>query len=973
MIGTLLYLTASRPGLQFAKCMCARYQARPTEKHLHAMWITLVVKIHAIAHMVVCDSWEIDLLAGHQERQKSVVISSTKAEYIALSGCCAQILWMRSQLTDYGLGFNKITMYCDNKRAIALRCNNVQHSRTMDMTIDQKVALDEALVPYASRLRIGKNVPEIYMQEFWATDTVHHHSIYFKMNSKKQEILAFLRNLGHSEEIKKITDGMYHKKNSYFAYLLWEDFVYQVEHKDAKKSNEMYYRRFTKVIINFFMTRDPSILRRIKVNWHNARDDQMFTTIKIVSRHQNTQQFGAILPIDLTNEDIRNSAAYKEYYAITSGAKPPKTIASVRKTKSSSDTTMPPPMKLATKRSLTRTHISQASRSGTDEGTSLIPGVPDVPTYESDKEISWESSEEDDDDDDVQQSEHDEDIYDQSDDESHDDQENDDDQDDEDDDQTDSDNDGDEFVHPKFSTYDEEAKDEESLILLGDKGPDAEDNDNELYGDLNNNLEGQDVQMTDVHTTQVLEDTLVTLTLVDIPVTNTVKPLLLTEPTLLPPSIHIISQVQQAPAPSPSSAPSTSLQDLPNFGFLFGFDHRLKTLEANFSEWRATSLSTDQINKRISTKLWLMPMNVTRSFLTHMEIRLHSKGIEMMMIKMKNPDRGSKRRRAGKEPESTSAPKEKASKTSSKSTKGFKSHQKNVSESAPAEEPMYINQDLEEPAHQEFETGATDDQPIAKASQHPEWFQKQTKPLTPDRAWNKTLPTTYETFLMNRLKVDTLTLELLVGPTYELMKGSCKSIVELEFFLEEVYKATTDQLDWNNPEGQQYPHDLLKPLPLLPNSRGCRVIPFDHFISNDLEYLRGGTSNRKYTTSVTKTKVTDYGHIKWIEDLVPRTMWSQVPVSYDKYALWGISLWGRFKSYQKKLNLTNLDTYRSDLKRKEAYTAYSNPRGFIYQNKDKQNRLMRIDELHKFSDGTLNDVRTALDNRLKGIQMKYLP
>nr|GEU51600.1 hypothetical protein [Tanacetum cinerariifolium] len=62
------------------------------------------------------------------------------------------------------------------------------------------------------------------------------------------------------------------------------------------------------------------------------------------------------------------------------------------------------------------------------------------------------------------------------------------------------------------------------------------------------------------------------------------------------------------------------------------------------------------------------------------------------------------------------------------------------------------------------------------------------------------------------------------------------------------------------------------------------------------------------------------------------------------------------ESYQKKLNLTKLDTYRYDLKHKEAYTAYSNPRGLIYQNKDKQNRLMQIDELNKFSDGTLNDV-----------------
>nr|GEW41704.1 hypothetical protein [Tanacetum cinerariifolium] len=233
-------------------------------------------------------------------------------------------------------------------------------------------------------------------------------------------------------------------------------------------------------------------------------------------------------------------------------------------------------------------------------------------------------------------------------------------------------------------------------------------------------------------------------------------------------------------------------------------------------------------------------------------------------------DWGSKRRRERKEPESTSALKEKATKTTGKSTQGSKSHQNTASESTSAEEPRQTTQDLEEPSHQELET-------------------------------------------------DTLTRELLAGQTYELMKGSCKSLVELEFFLEEVYKATTDQLDWNNPEGQQYPHNVLNPLPLIPNSRGYRVIPFDHFINNDLEYLRGCAYSRKYTTSVTKIKTADYRHIKWIEDLVPSTMWSQE------------------------------------------------------LNKDKQNRLMRIDELHKFSDGMLNDDRTALDDRLKGIRMKYLP
>nr|GFB99309.1 hypothetical protein [Tanacetum cinerariifolium] len=99
------------------------------------------------------------------------------------------------------------------------------------------------------------------------------------------------------------------------------------------------------------------------------------------------------------------------------------------------------------------------------------------------------------------------------------------------------------------------------------------------------------------------------------------------------------------------------------------------------------------------------------------------------------------------------------------------------------------------------------------------------------------------------------------------MRGSCNSLTELEYHLEEVYKATTDQLDWVNFEGQQYPHNLLQPLPLIPDNRGRRVIPFEHFINNDLEYLRGGASSHKYTTYVTKTKAEDYGHIKWIEDL----------------------------------------------------------------------------------------------------------
>ncbi|GKA12189.1 hypothetical protein Tco_0691735 [Tanacetum coccineum] len=126
----------------------------------------------------------------------------------------------------------------------------------------------------------------------------------------------------------------------------------------------------------------------------------------------------------------------------------------------------------------------------------------------------------------------------------------------------------------------------------------------------------------------------------------------------------------------------------------------------------------------------------------------------------------------------------------------------------------------------------------------------------------------FSAFMMNRLK-------------------SCKSVAELEYHLEEVFKAINDQLDSNNPEGTPYPHDLSKPLPLIPNARGRLVIPFDHFINNDLEYLKGGRLSHKYTTSITKTKAANYGQIKWIEDKIPRSIWSTVPVVYDKHAYWG--------------------------------------------------------------------------------------
>nr|GEX63422.1 hypothetical protein [Tanacetum cinerariifolium] len=522
------------------------------------------------------------LISWSSKRHKSDAISSMEAEYIALSKHIDIIYHFIKENVENGviklyffnteyqladlftkaLGkdrieflINKLGMRSFTPETLKQLTNEVDEY-TMDMTIDQQVALDEALVPHASRLTIGKRnfllrsditskestlqmvydvqqltpfyktflvtADETYCQSrvFWGDDA--HMS---KTPSKLTDV-----NINHGDHSQLLSISALVEK---VQAMLVFDFVYQVEHKEAKKSNEMYYPMFTKVIIHNFMTKDPLIPRRNKVNWHYVRDAQMVTMIKLVSRHQNPQQFGVMLLVELTNEDIRNSEAYKEYYAVASGAAPPKTKASVRKTKSSSDTIITPPTVAGTRlsTSVKGKQPTKASKAkSTDEGTSIIPGVLDVPTEESDEEISWKSSDEDDDDD--------QDVDDQDD--SDQDKGNDDDQ--------DTDNEGKEFIHPKLSIHEEEeTKDEESFDPI-------------------------------VQTPKNLDDE----------ASTTMASLTLATPTLPPLTIPTSSQVQQAPTP-PTTAPSTFLQDLPNFGSLFGFDHRLKTLEANFSEFMQTN------------------------------------------------------------------------------------------------------------------------------------------------------------------------------------------------------------------------------------------------------------------------------------------------------------------------------------------------------------------------------------------------
>nr|GEV94638.1 hypothetical protein [Tanacetum cinerariifolium] len=725
----------------------------------------------------------------------------------------------------------------------------------MATTIEQQVALDDALVPSAQRLRIGRSnfrlpsdihskestlqvvydvlrqspffkaflvtadVPEIYMQEFWATATVHQHSIRFKMDTRKhivdlesfremlhisprisgqsfaelpfeEEILEFLRFLGHSTQIKTLTDvnvnklyqpwrsfaavinkcltgkstgfdslrlsqaqilwGLYYNRNVDYGFLIWEDLVYQVEHKNQKKSNKM--------------------------------DDVFFSTIKVVSRHQTTQQYGAILPIELTTEDIRNSKAYKEYYACATGEAAPKPKASARKKKGGSASSTTPPTPIATptptttvvavprlsaaakgkqptrattpteptdverteaeqlktvlRRSRQETHISQQCGSGTDEGTDV-----DEQTKGRDESGGDKTDESNDDDDDQDEAE------------------------------KVNDDDDDEEEITKIG----EQEEEESFDPIPQTPKDNEDDDN--------NEEDQGLRIGEGERMQEEEEADELYCMESIFTTGSTTVTLIPSPqsTMTPSIILTFTTASQLPTP-PTQIPSLDLQSLPTFALVFRFEDRVKFLEDNFSNiqgimnqymhqqmpeavWEAVQTQTDRLQdsiqrendeflKTINDNMKKIIKELSHSSKTSYAVAADLSEMELKKIlidKMegnKSIQRSDeqqnlfkalveaydadktildtygesailKRRREDDDQEGPFAGSDRGSK-----------RQREGGEHASASTPF-------EPATR---SAGAKDQPNVQTSQHPEWFSQLSKPPTPDRDWNKSVP-----------------------------------------------------------------------------------------------------------------------------------------------------------------------------------------------------------------------------------------
>ncbi|GJY62949.1 hypothetical protein Tco_0464409 [Tanacetum coccineum] len=314
------------------------------------------------------------------------------------------------------------------------------------------------------------------------------------------------------------------------------------------------------------------------------------------------------------------------------------------------------------------------------------------------------------------------------------------------------------------------------------------------------------------------------------------------------------------------------------------------------------------------------------------------------LVKSYNTDKdiitsdGSKKRRSGKEAESSKEPKNKESKSTSSSKSASKSQPKSLGKSAHAKEHDQKAANLEDQPYQEFNIGNEDVSPVREALNEDVWHRNLSRPPTPDREWHKT-------------KTESIT------KTKATDYGQVKWIEDKGPKRHKFYGYASNM----ETSKDVYSRHRIIAVTSLKIMKWFGYSHLEEIIvrrqDDQLYKFREGNFKRlrrQYNEDMllllVQDKLTNLNLEECVEDL-------QLGV----------------ESYQKKINLKNPDTYCSNLRRMTPYTAYPDIQGIIYEDEINRNCLMRTDELHKFSDGTLNHVHYALNDIALGIEMEYLP
>nr|GEU53397.1 integrase, catalytic region, zinc finger, CCHC-type, peptidase aspartic, catalytic [Tanacetum cinerariifolium] len=476
-----------------------------------------------------------------------------------------------------------------------------------------------------------------------------------------------------------------------------------------------------------------------------------------------------------------------------------------------------------------------------------------------------------------------------------------------------------------------------------------EEEEDELYRDVNINLVSSQFVTSMLNPTSNVDMESIFAT-----ASSSVAPLPSSTPIMTPSTIATITTTSQAPIP-PTPVPSKVLQNLPTFSLVFRFDDRLKSLEANFSEYRQTNPFAEAVsaipgivhqymNQQMNEAVKGQVKEQVSKILPRIEQSVNAQLEAEVLIRSSHSSRTS----------------------------------------------YEVVADLSE---MELKKILIEKMEGNKSIQHSDEQRNLYKALFDAYEADKIILDSYgETVILKRRRDDDDDDDKDEGPFAGSDRGSKRWREGKEPESASAPLETTTRSAGRSITGSKFQQASVSesafaeepvqttsqieepshPKPLTPDRDWNITLPgVQGSTQTWISELEKQANTRSYFNELLDTPL-DFSNFIMnrlsVDTLTPELL---AEPTYE--LMKGSYLQLGFKSYQKRLNLTKPDTYRSDLKRREAYTAHSKPRRFIYQNKDKKNRLMRIDELHKFNDGTLNDVRTALDDRLKGIRMQYLP
>nr|GEU77130.1 integrase, catalytic region, zinc finger, CCHC-type, peptidase aspartic, catalytic [Tanacetum cinerariifolium] len=256
---------------------------------------------------------------------------------------------------------------------------------------------------------------------------------------------------------------------------------------------------------------------------------------------------------------------------------------------------------------------------------------------------------------------------------------------------------------------------------------------------------------------------------------------------------------------------------------------------------------------------------------------------------------------------------------------------------------------------------------LPKIKQRQEWLKPildDEKPDTLKLAW--VIPTSH---IPDDIGKTELTRADFEGQAYKIIKAFYPDVVHLRFWMEECHKMLTDQIDWANPEGDQFKIDISKPLPLSGPPGHVTILTL-FFFNHDLDYLQYNSKGSGQALSISKMKATRYLDFG-LELLVPEHMWINETRNLV-FRQWFEDFQLGIESYQKQRNLTKPGWDAKRFEYKHDYTIIESPRAVMFPLDNNERKIMRFNEIYKFSDGTLTNIMKALDYRVKEYNVNRL-